>query len=82
MTACPLTYGGVTFYGTIDVGVGYEKFGAPLNPNFSAGVDYLISKPGKANIYALSPNGLSQSNVGVKFKEDITRDWSVVGLAG
>ena len=34
MTACPLTYGGVTFYGTIDVGVGYEKFGAPLNPNF------------------------------------------------
>src|SRR5271156_2965638 len=31
-TSCPLTYYGVTLYGTVDVGYGWEKFGAPWNP--------------------------------------------------
>src|SRR5271170_7842797 len=50
-TACPLSYGGFTVYGTIDVGGGWEKFGAPLNSYEHTGVDYLISKPGRPNIW-------------------------------
>ena len=80
-TTCPLSYGGVTLYGTVDVGVGYDKFGAPFNPFFPTGVQELIGKPGKANIYALTPNGLSQSDIGVKVKEDFAPGWSVVAQA-
>ena len=80
-TTCPLSYGGVTLYGTVDVGVGYDKFGAPFNPFFPTGVQELNGKPGKANIYALTPNGLSQSDIGVKVKEDFAPGWSVVAQA-
>jgi len=78
-TACPLTYYGITFYGTVDVGYGWEKFGAPFNSQEHTAVDYLISKPGRANIWLPSPNALSQSNVGVKFKEEFAPGWSFVG---
>ncbi len=78
-TACPLTYYGITFYGTIDVGVGYDKFGAPWNPTAHFGDNYMISKAGRPNIYELAPNALSQSNVGVKVSEPIAPGWSFVG---
>ncbi len=40
---CPLTYAGVTLYGTLDGGYGYETHGVPVNP--SAGkVNYGIQK--------------------------------------
>ena len=40
---CPLTYAGITLYGTLDVGYGYETHGVPGNP--SAGkVNYGIQK--------------------------------------
>ena len=54
-TACPLTYYGITLYGTVDVGYGWEKFGAPWNPLEHTGDDYLISKPGRPNIWNLRP---------------------------
>jgi hypothetical protein len=30
-TACPLTWYGITVYGAVDVGVGYQSHGAPFN---------------------------------------------------
>src|ERR1700690_2070142 len=54
-TACPLTYAGITLYGTVDMGVGYDKFGAPWNPTAHFGDNYMISKAGHANIYELAP---------------------------
>jgi hypothetical protein len=43
-TSCPLTWYGVTFYGTIDVGGGYQTHGAPFDPNIQSGASYLIQK--------------------------------------
>jgi hypothetical protein len=37
LTACQLSWYGVRFYGTIDVGFGYETHGAPFDPNFVTG---------------------------------------------
>jgi hypothetical protein len=34
LTACQLSWYGVRFYGTIDVGFGYQTHGAPFDPNF------------------------------------------------
>ena len=31
-TACPLTWHGITLYGTVDVGVGWVSHGLPENP--------------------------------------------------
>jgi predicted porin len=80
-TECPLTYAGITLYGTVDMGVGYDKFGAPWNPTAHFGDNYMISKAGRPNIYELAPNGLSQSNIGVKVNEPLAYGWSFVGQA-
>jgi predicted porin len=77
-TACPLTWYGVTLYGTIDVGGGWQSHGAPFSPVSSVGASYLISKEGRASLWGLAPNGLSQSNIGIKANEPLGSGWSFV----
>jgi len=73
---CPLTWNGITLYGTIDVGGGYQTNGVPFNGVYPNGVEELISKNSNRSRYVLIPNGLGQSNVGVKGNEPIAGDWS------
>jgi predicted porin len=75
---CPLTWYGITLYGTIDVGAGYESHGAPFNGNYPNGVETLISKNSNRALYTIVPNGLGQSHLGVKGVEPIASDWSLV----
>jgi predicted porin len=73
VTDCPLTYYGITVYGTIDVGGGYETHGAPFNKNIITGVSELVQKQNRpGSMWLQTPNGLSQSNVGIKGREAIT----------
>src|ERR1700675_810508 len=44
VTACPLTWNGITLYGTIDGGVSWRSHGAPFNGTSAVGLDYLIQK--------------------------------------
>src|SRR6202790_5791161 len=44
VTACPLTWNGITVYGTIDGGVTWRSHGAPFNGTSAVGVDYIIQK--------------------------------------
>ena len=44
VTDCPLSYYGITVYGTIDVGGGYESHGAPFNSSIITGVEELVQK--------------------------------------
>jgi hypothetical protein len=39
-----LTYRGITLYGTIGRGPGYQTHGTPLNGSAGFGLEYLISK--------------------------------------
>jgi predicted porin len=78
-TACPLTYYGVTFYGTIDVGGGYQTHTTPFNPDALFGTQDLIQKSSNKARWALVPNGLSQSNIGFRVKEEISSGWAFVG---
>jgi predicted porin len=75
---CPLTYMGVTVYGQIDVGAGYSSHGADFNRYYNNGVAELISKFSQGAKYQLVPNGLSQTNIGIRGKEEITPGWSLV----
>ncbi len=75
---CPLSWNGITLYGTLDYGAGYQTNGAPFNNVYPNGVEELISKNSNGRRYVLVPNGLGQSYIGVKGNEPIASDWSLV----
>src|ERR1700736_5229382 len=60
VTNCPLTWNGITVYGTIDAGVTWRSPGAPFNGTPAVGEDYLIQKYSNRAQWGLAPNGLSQ----------------------
>jgi predicted porin len=83
VTACPLTWYGVTFYGTIDVGGTYQTHGTPFDPNHPVGASYLLGNSatnavGRTAGFGLGPNAMSQSVVGFKVLEPLNRDWSFI----
>jgi predicted porin len=79
---CPLTFQGITLYGTIDMGVGYESAGVPFNRQYPTGVEELISKNSRGPMWTLVPGGISQSNVGIKISEPIgSTGWNFVANA-
>jgi predicted porin len=74
-----LSYMGVTLYGGVDMGVGYQSHGAQLTNYYGPGREYLISKNANHTQVGLMPNALSYSSIGLKGKEDILPGgWSVV----
>lgn len=75
---CPLTWNGITLYGTIDTGAGYQTHGVPFNSYYPNGVEELISKNSNGSRYTLLPNGLGQSHVGIKGVEPIADNWSFI----
>ena len=75
---CPLTWNGITLYGSIDVGAGYQTHGVPFNSAYPNGVEELISKNSNAPRYTLLPNALGQSYVGIKGIETISGNWSFI----
>lgn len=78
-TDCPLSYWGVTLYGQVDVGGGWESNKARFNKANPNGVAELVSKQSHGAGWQIVPNGLNQSNVGIKWKEQIVPDWFFVG---
>jgi predicted porin len=78
VTSCPLTWNGITVYGTIDAGVTWQSHAAPFNGTAAVGQEYLISKNSNRALWGLAPNGLSQSNIGIKGNEPIAPGWAFV----
>ncbi len=78
---CPLSYGGFTLYATIDVGLGYSSNGAPFSGTYSNGVYSFVGKQSHGPRWLWTPNGISQSVVGINMKEAIPwlPGWSLVG---
>jgi predicted porin len=76
---CPLSAYGLTLYGQIDVGGGYETHAAPFNGDAKQSVAELISKINNRAAWQATPSGLSQSNFGVRIKEQIAPSWFLVG---
>ena len=78
VTACPLTWNGLTLYGTIDGGVTWLSHGAPFNGTSAVGANYLIQKNSNRPLWGLAPNGLSQSNIGIKGNEPFAPGWAFI----
>ncbi len=76
---CPLTYGGVTLYGTLDLGVGYFSQGSAFTPS-SDKLVYGIQKYSTGSRWQPTYNALSTSVVGLKMQENLAYGWSLVGM--
>lgn len=80
---CPLSYAGITLYGTLDVGLGYQQWGADRSPTADK-VNYGPAKSSWSNRFMATYNGMSTSVVGLKMKEDLApiglAGWSLVGV--
>jgi len=76
-TDCPLTWRGITVYGTYDVGVGWVSHGLPEN-GFNYEGESLVNRNGNHSRFLVAPNNLSQTGVGVRIKEQFLPGWSVV----
>ncbi len=77
-TDCQLTWYGITLYGAIDAGFGYQTHGAPLDPRSPPGASYLVQKTNRSPRWDLAPNGLQNSFIGIKGTEPIGGNISVV----
>ena len=71
-----LTCYGITLYGTLDEGMGYESHGVPWNSQMYTADEELIQKNSYKPMFNYTPNGLSQSVIGIKGQEPIP------GIAG
>jgi predicted porin len=78
VTSCPLTWGGITVYGTIDAGVTWRNHGAPWNGTSAVTVDYLLQRYSKGPRWDLGANGLTNSNIGIKGKEQFAEGWAFI----
>jgi predicted porin len=73
-----LTWNGITLYGTVDMGVAWQSHGTPFDGAYSNGIEDIISKNSNRARWNPAPNGLSQSNIGIKGTEPMTAGWSFI----
>jgi predicted porin len=78
LTDCVLSWYGISVYGAVDTGGGYQTHGAPFDGNFSQGASYGIQKMNRQAMWGLAPGGLSQSNIGIRGAESIGGDWKAI----
>ena len=76
---CPLSWGPLTVYATLDVGGGWESNGARASTTYPNSVASFISKQSYGSKWLWTPNGISQSVVGIKLSQPIAYGWSLVG---
>ncbi len=78
---CPLSYAGFTVYATVDVGLGYSSNGASASGTYSNSVYSFVGKQSYGARWLWTPNGISQSVIGINMKEAIPwlPGWSLVG---
>ena len=73
VTDCALSWYGITVYGAVDLGVGWQSHGTPFNASIISGVEELISKNSNHAQWLPEPGGLTQSFIGIKGKSDGAR---------
>ena len=77
----PITWMGVTFYGTVDVGYAYNTHGVPPSGAFYVGANSTIygSRFANGSVSTINNNALEQSKVGLKIEENIGYGLQAIG---
>src|ERR1700689_5082012 len=79
-----LSLGGVTLYGTVDVGYAYQSHGVPLSSQYVGGLEYqafTTTRNFAGSQSTLAESGLEQSKIGVRVSEPIVNDITRVATA-
>ena len=77
-TNCQLTWHGITLFGAVDMGFGWQSHGAPFDSISAVTSSYLIQKQNGGPMWTRAANAMSNSFIGIKGKEPIGGDFSVV----
>jgi predicted porin len=67
----PVTWGGITVYGTVDVSLAHLTHGAPLSNTYGPSLPFVLASYSNRPITSLSNNGLSQSKLGLSGVEPL-----------
>src|SRR5215468_3371828 len=62
-TDCQLTWYGITLYGAIDAGFGYQTHGAPLDPRSPPGASYLVQRYSRSARWDVAPNRSAETSL-------------------
>jgi predicted porin len=73
-----VTVNGITFYGTIDMGLAYDSHGVPNSAIGSVSSYSLVQKQSNHANFGVTENGLSQSKIGLKGAEDLGDGWTAL----
>lgn len=77
-----LSLGGVTLFGTIDVGYIYQSKGVPLSSQYLGGLEYqafTTTRNFAGSVSTVAESGLEQSKIGLRISQPVTGDVSIVG---
>jgi hypothetical protein len=77
-TDCPLSWYGITVYGTVDLGETWLSHGTPYSPTSAVGAEYLVQKASNRSLWSQAPNGLQNSGIGIKGDEQFAPGWSFI----
>ena len=79
-----LSLGGVTVYGTVDVGYAYQSHGVPSSAQYVGGLEYqafTTTRNFAGSVSSLAESGLEQSKIGIRVSEPISGDFTLVANA-
>jgi predicted porin len=79
-----LSLGGVTIYGTVDVGYAYQSHGVPLSSQLPGGLEYqafTTTRNYAGSVSTAAESGLEQSKIGIRVAEPIAGDFTLVATA-
>src|SRR5580658_3320842 len=79
-----LSLGGVTIYGTVDVGYAYQSHGVPLSSQLPGGLEYqafTTTRNYAGSVSTAAESGLEQSKIGLRVAEPIAGDFTLVATA-
>ena len=79
-----LSLGGVTIYGTVDIGYAYQNHGVPTSSTLPGGLEYqafTTTRNFAGSVSTAAESGLEQSKIGIRVAEPIAQDWTLVARA-
>jgi predicted porin len=79
-----LSLGGITLYGTVDIGYAYQSKGVPLSSTYVGGLEYqafTTTRNFAGSQSTMAESGLEQSKIGIRVQQSIGNDWNLVARA-
>jgi predicted porin len=79
-----LSLGGVTVYGTVDVGYAYQSHGVPVSATLPGGLEYqafTTTRNFAGSQTTIAESGLEQSKIGIRVAEPLVNDLQLVATA-